>query len=441
MRIAWFTPFSKKSAIGLYSKYACEALGEKHDVQIYTPHADELYETALQVTQFDSPEDIFWGQIDVCFYNIGDNSLYHSQIVDCLMQHPGILVLHDRSILNLWVGYYISHRNSLDELRSVLKAQYTVAGADEILSAMSDVQKWNSLDYERYSGLELILPYAKGILVHSHFHKEFVRRFYRGPIKVAYFPFVCNHLCPSRRERPEIIQLLTVGYVNPNKRIAQVIEAIGQENQLSKHIKYTVAGGLDNSPYVAELEALIKRYHLEDQVLLNGYTTNQELEAFYQAADILINLRNPALEGASWSLVEQMYTGKPIIVSNTGFYGEIPSDCVYPISADTSQEVTEIRKALCWMVEHWDQALEIGQNAYHCAKTSFSPKQYAENVADFLNIQTFQEPLEQLIDYICYEFQAIGIDSGMEICREYANELEKLFFLPPHRTDTSTGKS
>ena len=441
MRIAWFTPFLKKSAIGLYSKYACEALRRKHDVWIYAPAAEELHETAVPVRQFDSAADISWDEIDICFYNIGDNSLYHSQIVDCLMQHPGILILHDHSILNLWVGYYIAHRNSLDELRSVLESQYAAAGADEILNAMSDVQKWNALDYERYSGLELLLPYAKGVLVHSNYHKEFVRRFYGGPIKVAYFPFPCDRPCPSKRKQHETIQLLTVGNVNPNKRIAQVIEAIGREKQLSQHIRYTVAGGLENKLYVANLENLIKRYHLEDRVLLNGYTTDEELEEFYQAADILINLRNPALEGASWSLVEQMYTGKPIIVSNTGFYGEMPEGCVYPISADMSQEITEIQKALRWMAEHWDQAQEIGQNAYLCAKTSFSPEQYAEKVADFLNIQAFQEPLEQLIDYVCYEFQAIGVDNSMEICREYADELEKLFFRPSDRTDRTTGKS
>ena len=35
MRIAWFTPFEKESAIGKYSKHACEALSKVADVEIF----------------------------------------------------------------------------------------------------------------------------------------------------------------------------------------------------------------------------------------------------------------------------------------------------------------------------------------------------------------------------------------------------------------------
>ena len=78
---------------------------------------------------------------------------------------------------------------------------------------------------------------------------------------------------------------------------------------------------------------------------LIGYVDDNTLAAYYRDADVLCNLRNPALEGASWSLVEQMSLGKPIIVSDNGFYSEIPGECVFKISLENEEE--ELAKRCC----------------------------------------------------------------------------------------------
>ena len=430
VRIAWFTPFSKKSAIGLYSKYACEALKAEYSIEIYTSDTEELYETDIPVKRFSTIQEISWSKIDACFYNIGDNSNYHSAIVDCAMHCPGILILHDRSILNLWTGYYLLHKEDRSQLQWQLKEHYGEDATDEILDAMSDAQKWSRVDSEKYSGLELIVPYARAVIVHSKYHQAFVEKHCHGPVQLAYFPVPWDQPCTATCKKPKIMKLLTVGHVNYNKRVAQVIEAIGTSPQLAGTVQYIVAGSLENEAYAQSLAESIQKYHLQDTVFLKGYTPRDELENLYQKTNILINLRNPALEGASWSLVEEMLTGKPIIVSKTGFYAEIPEDCVYQISTDDSEEILAIQNALLWMIDHWDEAQEMGQRAYQYAKMRFAPEQYAAQIQELLEILEFHKPLEQLVDIICYEFQSIGINAELDICKEYADEMEKLFFLP-----------
>ena len=41
-------------------------------------------------------------------------------------------------------------------------------------------------------------------------------------------------------------------------------------------------------------------------------------------ADLFINLRKPNTEGSSASLVEQLDTGRPVVVLDSGCYGEVP---------------------------------------------------------------------------------------------------------------------
>ena len=52
MKIAWFTPFVKTSAIGKVSAQICEELSRHHAVEIWTPHREDLKETSVPVRSF-----------------------------------------------------------------------------------------------------------------------------------------------------------------------------------------------------------------------------------------------------------------------------------------------------------------------------------------------------------------------------------------------------
>ena len=49
MKIAWFTPFTRKSAIGKISALICEELAKNHEVEVWTQHREELIATTVHV--------------------------------------------------------------------------------------------------------------------------------------------------------------------------------------------------------------------------------------------------------------------------------------------------------------------------------------------------------------------------------------------------------
>ena len=140
MKIAWFTPFHKSSAIGKFSKYATLALSEYMNTQqveptqqvgrvdILTFEKDELHSTDLNVVYYDKDNiHSLLNDYDLCIYNMGDNIRFHAPIFDVLLLRRGIVIAHDLCIHNFVRGYYTIYDTS-DEFKyyDILKKLYGI---------------------------------------------------------------------------------------------------------------------------------------------------------------------------------------------------------------------------------------------------------------------------------------------------------------------------
>src|SRR5690349_19340845 len=98
MKIAWFTPFAKASAIGRFSRLVAERLARTADVDIWHPPADELHETKLRTIELSPRVQFSPGMLapyDLVVYNHGDHLPYHRDIWLASQAAPGITILHD----------------------------------------------------------------------------------------------------------------------------------------------------------------------------------------------------------------------------------------------------------------------------------------------------------------------------------------------------------
>lgn len=429
MKIAWLTPFSKKSAIAYYSLLATEELSKKFDITILAPECDDFFDTKVNVESIDwefSPSKLY--QYDYVVYNIGDHFEYHGIIFDIALKHPGIMILHDLSFMNLLNGYYINHLGSIERYLIDLEKHYGKAAAKEIIEASGSPEKWESLDYQRYNGIDFIKETAIGIIVHSQYHCKRLVQHYSGPNAVIGFPFASKGVKGSGILKSEELLIMTIGNANQNKRITQVIEAIGGDKELVKKVHYCIAGRTDGGAYEEEIKGLIGKYNLQGSVELCGYVDDEKLHNLYQRSDVLINLRNPVIEGASWSLVEAMSQGKPVIVSDHGFYAEMPDDCVIKISSDAKKEVQELRAVLKWAICHHRDSEEIGQKAKTYVAEHFTPLKYSIQFENFLNGIIFLNTTRNLIHAVGREMDALGVKKGMDISIRVSNAINQLFY-------------
>jgi glycosyltransferase involved in cell wall biosynthesis len=92
-------------------------------------------------------------------------------------------------------------------------------------------------------------------------------------------------------------------------------------------------------------------------------------------------LRFPALEAASASTIEAMLYGKAVIVTDTGFYRELPDDCVCKVAPN--QEVSDLQKTLVFLLQNPAERSALGKRAAQWATATFSPRLYANRLVDF----------------------------------------------------------
>lgn len=427
MKIAWFTPFSKKSAIGKYSKLATDALSKKVNIDIFSPATDDLLKSNLKIVTFNYKNEKLIDILrsyDFCVYNIGDNSQYHSEIYEVSKIRKGIIICHDATLLGFFKGYYYVFKKDTKTFIDLFENTYniSVSKSDEVYLSNKSLN---------YGMLEFISKNCLGIIVHSNFHKDSFEKKYYGPIKMLHFPFTQEYLkLPSDLQEINVnenkMNILTVGNVNSNKRIYQIIQAISKSEILKEKVEYFVIGSQGNKNYGEQIRKLIEENKLEKNVKMIDYVSDEELSEYYNKADLICNLRNPALEGASWSLVEQMSLGKTVIVSDNGFYSEMPDDCVCKISLDDEQD--DLIEILERFVKRPDQIIPIGKRAKAFIEEEFSQNKYAEKFIEFIKEMEYNKPLEELVSELSITLKNIDIVNGMEIVETISNEFESLFY-------------
>jgi glycosyltransferase involved in cell wall biosynthesis len=69
------------------------------------------------------------------------------------------------------------------------------------------------------------------------------------------------------------------------------------------------------------------------------------------ACDVLVNLRYPTMGETSGSVIRALALGRPLLVSDVGWFGELPDDAVLKVPVDDF-EVATIEGALGLAVEH-----------------------------------------------------------------------------------------
>jgi glycosyltransferase involved in cell wall biosynthesis len=437
MKIAWFSPFSQKSAIGKYSRLITEELTSSCEVHLWVPKDKDLLTTSVTLFQFDSSEDLSsrLSSYDIIIYNLGDHYGYHHDIYDISKKQGGVVILHDYIMHHFFYAYYLIHNKMHQEYVNDMKFYYGEQGehvANSLLQGVS-IPDWDTKIME-YPLFEKTLEGALGVICHSLiFADKVVRVNNRLPVSMIRLPFKQSDTSPGSlkfdKEAWGIpsnkIMLLTIGHVNPNKRIGRIIEIIGKHKELRENIVYVSIGSYDHNPLFQDYLSLLDNYDLHDVVKFLGYQPDDILHAFMSSADIFINLRSPVMEGGSASVAEQMLYERPVIVSNEGHYMELPDECVIKIGMN--QEEKHLVNALQLLMGDEAYRREIGRRGKIFALEEFSVAKYCQALIAYLSEVRTTKPFVALTDRIAQEFDAMNVHPESEVLDAVAGEVLKIF--------------
>ncbi len=403
MKIAWFTPFSNKSAIGKVSNLICEELVKTEKVQIWTADSQDLIDTQLDVKIFNSSLDVGkLTQYDHVIYNIGNFAGNHRDIYDISLRYPGIIILHDQTMHSFWGQYFLMPEFGGDDMKfseykALISKYYGEYGAKTVQAAY-DSQHYPIYDYLGMDTMRLIEPVlkgAKGVFTHSKFFVNDLSKIYSGPVDYSYLPIDQDShsdyaetkefnrykqiINQARQNGKKIV--VSNGIVHPIKRIDKVAEVLLKRPNLRECICYIVVGGYGGT-YGDRLEQL-SHSELKDSLFMLGYQEDDIMNYILKNADMCINLRYPNSEVCSLSLIEQMSFGKPTMVIDSGIFGEMSDDSVIKIRLDN--EFEDIYTNLNELCKSSNQFENIGLNAAEFVEKCCSTKNYCNRLLKFID--------------------------------------------------------
>ena len=426
MRIGWFTPFSTRSAIARFSRAVTAELSQLAQVELCHFDRGPVLKTDVPVVKFRSAEAVSADALkryDIAVYNFGNCLPYHSEIYRLSQRCPGICILHDFVMHHFFAAYYLEHVHDPGAYALLMEKLYGEDG-----KARQGARVWESDDVVRFPLFEEAARGARGVVTHSEFFRERVSAAFVGPVRRI--PLAYDALEPAAGPAraalgiPDNVALVvTLGHVKPNKRIEDVLAALAGIGPTGKRVTYAIIGACP-AAYQRQLAGLAEASGLGERVRLLGRVPDQTLRSYVDRADICVNLRSPALEGASASLIEEMLAAKPVIVSDTGFFRELPDDCVVKVTLERDGDLAAQLKRL---VTDARARTETGARARQFAAGEFRADRYAREILDFAWEVRAASPLLNLADRMGGELERMGVTSEAKIVDTVAQELHGLF--------------
>lgn len=369
MRIAWFSPMPPDlTDIANFTVRLLPSLKAEFHVEVFTEQEHKFSHNPSawrELNQFDFP-----------VYNIGNNVLYHKNIWKTSVRHPGIVILHDEALQDLFAMMYKSEKDRAGYLDN-MKFYYGDKG--HIYAG----QFWNGsriIDdmINHFPLTDLGLKGATGVVVHTRTLFEKVKA--RNNIPVTYLKLPFNPAAPERidigRDKP--YSLIVFGHLGRNRRLEPILRALADFPR-SSDFKLSIIGELWNKDLILKL---VNQLEIQDQVEVFGYMPEAELEHRLAQADLAFNLRYPTMGEASGSQLRLWDHALPSLVTKTGWYAEQPDDTVFMVDPDRERE--DIHRYLQLFLDNPAQFRSFGANGRKYLLSEHSPRQYAQGLKDFL---------------------------------------------------------
>jgi glycosyltransferase involved in cell wall biosynthesis len=387
MRIGWFTPLSKRTGISKYSLSAASALAAHADVDVWTTHRDDDYAIDLPVRSIDEllgDMDVL-DAYDLVIYNLGNNPDMHSDIFDVYERYPGVVIQHDKSMAHFM---RVAMSNSADTSRysDLLHHYYGPKAAGQASRHALGLAGPG----EDIAFLEPCLFNALAVVVHSEESVALVDR-YPGvmPVVNIDLPYFINGERDDLKGRLELgleadaVVAVTHGHVGESKRIEYLLRAVAVLGEQTRERLHLVVAGGAHPGYMTSLAKEAKRLGVAESVTFTGWLDDRDMYSYLAAADVFVNLRYPSTESASGSLVEQLYVGKPVIVSDVGLYSSLPDDVV--IKTPAQDDGTRIAEQLELLVGDQELRESYAERVRDYADRRFSRQLYGERLYEFLS--------------------------------------------------------
>jgi glycosyltransferase involved in cell wall biosynthesis len=327
-RVAWFTPLAPvRSGIASYSAEILPSIRRLHDVDVYDERAAHGFVPAELIHPY-----------DLIVYQMG-NASCHDFMWPYLLQHPGLLVLHDAQLhqsralallakrwrpFDYQAEFVYSHPSSPIEI-----SNFVINGYCRSLFGM-------------WPMLRLAVERSRLVAVHNawlasnllgHFTGARIETIRMG---VADLPTGDPAALRARLGIPaERTIIAGFGRITPEKRMTPLVEALARVAYEHDVHLLLIGDVADYYDVVTELE----RAGIRDITTLAGFVDDGELGTYLAIADVCVCLRWPTSRETSASWLRCLAAGKATIVTELAHTASIAT--IEPASWTTREASPE----------------------------------------------------------------------------------------------------
>jgi glycosyltransferase involved in cell wall biosynthesis len=408
MRVAYFSPMPpERSGIADYSELLLPALRRRVDVAV------------VRRGRKRPPRGT-----DVCLYHVGNNPEAHGWIVEALRRRPGVVVLHDFVLHHLVAGLTIGRGDG----HGYLDAMEREGGVVGRLLGHAVLDKripplWESRPEEFHLAGE-VLSLASGLIVHSRYVEERARAAgFDGPVWCVPHPaWPVPESAPAEIEGGPLFGAF--GNVNANKRVPQLLEAFARVRRDRPGARLLLVGA--TSPGF-DLDRRLQRLGLDGEgLVLEGYVGEDRLWALMAACDAVVSLRAPTMGETSGIAVRALLLGKPLVVSDVGWFSELPGDVALKVAPD-DEEAATLAAALSLLAGDETARRAMGEAARAYAVREHGVERVAELYASALEQAAGGRAVSEAVLAEVAEAAAVaGIDAASEEAGELARRLAEV---------------
>ncbi|MGZ8847793.1 MAG: glycosyltransferase family 4 protein, partial [Pyrinomonadaceae bacterium] len=343
MKLAYFSPLNPQACgISDYSEELLPYLAAHADIDLFLDGFQPSNRELPVGKWFDyrkNPQSLErLKDYDAAIYHVGNDYRFHFGTCTMLRQHPGIVVFHEYVLEDTFLGRAREVNDFdlyLDEMEACHGPAERARAAEFIRRGARPPQEEFPVEFPLN---KRVAQSAEGIIAHSEWTRTRLEQIAPGvptarismPVKTL--SSALRRAWTQRDSLPRPISISSFGLITPDKAIEQTLQALASlKGEFDFH--YTLVG--EENPFW-DVRDLIIRHGMTEHVTITGHVSLEEFERHIASTDVAINLRAFTVGETSASLCRIMGIGVPAVVSDIGWFAELPENCVAKVAPENN---------------------------------------------------------------------------------------------------------
>jgi glycosyltransferase involved in cell wall biosynthesis len=215
----------------------------------------------------------------------------------------------------------------------------------------------------------------------------------------------------------------SMGSANHAKRTDFILSAIAALGR--KDVIYLLVGEMG-----ASFRRQIGRSELGDLVRVTGYVDAKSFNDYCNLIDVGIDLRNQTMGESSATVCRILAAGKPCVISNFGWFAEIPNDCAVKVDAAADQQT--LTRRISELIADQRLRRNIGESARRYIQENHGVERAAGAYVEFLgqvrNLDRRRRVERAIVDETGRAMAELGVGEGDDwLIGGMAEEIAALF--------------